>query len=229
MRMSCLVGAVLVAAVSAQQGATSRPDSAAPARRPDPRAIAWAAFEAAPAESRSLEASLPLLLARLRGFPDSPERGCAALQVLDRMLAAGLSAALADVEPFLGWPETRRPALVLLARAPQRNAAFFAELFASLAPSEGSHEWVLAGNVLAKARAPGFVAKVLRGVTVTVTSRSANSSNSPFLMVSHRRSRAVLTSWSTMCRARRQSTHSSTKTLTRQRPPSDPSPARGTG
>jgi hypothetical protein len=163
---------VLALCASAQESRASRPTLAAAVLRLESREPVEIARGACHARDLGAERLLPYLraaLAMLRARDDDREARFAALQVLDALCATTFVPEHEEVEPWLGWEWTRPAVLALLARAPARHANRFAELFAELDPRADDHEWLLAGNVLATARAPGFARDVLERLELRLT------------------------------------------------------------
>jgi hypothetical protein len=161
-----LVLALAAAPSAAQDSRASLADTVLKLESREPARIAWGAWQAKEARERRAIPYLAPALARLAPCEDREARRFAALGVLGALLALEAPASVAELEPFLDDPETRIPALALLARARAPDLAFFRELLVQR--KNDGHERHLAGNVLAAAKAPGFAAQALAGVDFTL-------------------------------------------------------------
>ena len=126
---------------------------------PSPRDIAWAAYLVRRAGAARTVPALRGALARLQGHDDD-EGLQARLQLLDALLAADARLPGEELLPH-ATGMLRVPALLLAAKSPEVNSAYFQVRMAALA-DEPDLEWRACGNLLAAQRDPRFLADCVR-------------------------------------------------------------------
>ena len=150
---------LLCGQASAQDDPTQRwrpAELAVHLRAEEPTEVAWAAWRAGEDGRRDLVRPLRAALARLAGQDDC-EGQLVRLYVLDALLRLDARVPGEELLPH-ATGALRAPALLLAARTPLANTAYFRARF----DDEGHDlEWQACGNLLAAQNAPGFAAGCL--------------------------------------------------------------------
>lgn len=173
---------VLVAAVGAlaQGDGARRGDAASSARLEEAsaeasrllgsrenRARAWGAYLAG---AHDLKGHAPLVVALLPGVDAAdaarvgPEEGFVRQAALDALIRLDAEVPSEKLLPLYRLAPDE--IVILLARAPERNAGALLTLFADEAEDA---RWLAVGNLLAEARAGGFAARLLAGLKMRAT------------------------------------------------------------
>ena len=121
--------------------------------------VAWAAYLVRRDRVRVAVPAVRLALARLAGCDELIEK-VARLHLLDTLIQLDVRVPGEELLPH-ATGLLRVPALILAAKSPEANSAYFATRFAALAESPDL-EWQVCGNILASLREPGFTASCLR-------------------------------------------------------------------
>src|SRR5262245_59435744 len=151
--------ALLLGLAAAQEDPTQRwrpAELAVHLRAEEPTEVAWAAWRAGEDGRRELLRPLRAVLARYAGQDDS-EGQLVRLFVFDALLRLDARVPGEELLPH-ATGALRAPALLLAAKAPLANPAYFRARF-----DQGSEdlEWQACGNLLAAQNAPGFAAACL--------------------------------------------------------------------
>jgi hypothetical protein len=126
----------------------------------DPREVAWAGWLVQRDRVRAAVPAVRRALARL-GDRHETEGGLARLHLLDALIQLDVRLPGEELLPHAACGMLRVPALILAARSPEVNAAYFAARMESLDKSPDL-EWRVCGNLLAAQHDPRFVARCLR-------------------------------------------------------------------
>lgn len=127
------------------------------------RERAWGAYLAGGHGLKGLTTELVRLLSDPT-LADGPEEGIVRQASLDALirLDADVPAEALRALPQVFMDES----LILLAKSPEGNQAALLEMFAGLEEGGGGVRWLAAGNLLARAKARGFAARLLGGLKV---------------------------------------------------------------
>jgi hypothetical protein len=132
----------------------------------DPREVAWAGFFVQRDHVRAAIPAVRQALARLS--PDSTmESQLARLELLDALIQLDVRLPGEELLAHAASGMLRVPALILAARSPEANAAYFAARMQSL-DENPDLEWRVCGNLLAAQRDPRFVARCLGQLAFTI-------------------------------------------------------------
>lgn len=134
---------------------------------PDPRLRAWGVYWVLRERQTQF---LPDLLSQVGNYVgtdstsvgDNTDAHDAMIAVLDALIQLHASVPLADIAKLRA--EFRAQTLILLTHSGQGSSERLLDIFQD--EHSWPAEWLAAGNLLAKAHAPGFAAAVLRGMTV---------------------------------------------------------------
>jgi hypothetical protein len=126
---------------------------------PSPRDIAWAAFLVRRDGTAAAVPALRRALARLQGHDDE-EGLLARLQLLDALLGFDVRLAGEELLPH-ATGALRVPTLLLAAKSPEVNSAYFQARMAARA-DEPDLEWRACGDLLAAQRDPRFFAECVQ-------------------------------------------------------------------
>lgn len=127
----------------------------------DPRRIAWGVHHARGSDVVRVVPSLMVALSRLRHAEPGEGWEAASLQVLDLLREARVALVPDELTAFVEESGTRKLALGLLAAVEEPDETFFRTLYEQATRCDEEAEVLLAGNVLASIRAPGFARMLL--------------------------------------------------------------------
>jgi hypothetical protein len=152
-----LFGAAVARAQDGDGGETDWPAATLPVHlaSDEPRELAWAAFFVRHKGVRAAIPGVRQALARL-SCDNTIESLLARLQLLDALIQLDVRLPGEELLPHAAHGMLRVPALILAARSPEVNAAYFAARMESLDNSPDL-EWRVCGNLLAEQRDPRFV------------------------------------------------------------------------
>jgi hypothetical protein len=126
----------------------------------DPREVAWAGYLVRRDRVRAAIPAVRQALAHL-STDSTIESEIARLELLDTLIQLDVRLPGEELLPHAASGMLRVPALILAARSPEVNAAYFAARMQSLDKSPDL-EWRVCGNLLAAQRDPRFVARCVR-------------------------------------------------------------------
>jgi hypothetical protein len=136
---------------------------------PEPTQVARGAYRAG---RGGVEAATPALLDALRPRPERTGESwrLAHRAVLDALVRLDAKPSLELVTPYLNHGKYGWMPLILLARLPESNGPVLMERFAAAFETRKSlrFETMVAGNLLCQAKAPGFAARLLSRLEMTL-------------------------------------------------------------
>jgi hypothetical protein len=142
----------------------------------DAREVAWAGWLVQRDKVRAAIPALRRALARLAG-QDKREPELARLQLIDALIQLDVRVPGEELLAHASSGILRVPALILAAKSPEANAAYFAARMAAIEWPD--LEWRVCGNLLAAQRDPRFVAQCVRQFefAIDITVRDGRRAN----------------------------------------------------
>jgi hypothetical protein len=126
----------------------------------DPGKVAWAAYLVLRDRVRAAIPAVRQALARL-STDATIESEIARLELLDTLIQLDVRLPGEELLPHAARGMLRVPALILAAKSPEANSAYFATRMAALDKTPDL-EWRVCGNLLAAQRDPRFIARCVR-------------------------------------------------------------------